>query len=109
MTRINQDRVTGTLDAAEVGDTYQFRKGGRDSGAMLQIRTYTTDLSGTYHLEVADPDGSTFTQLCETDGTEIAWTDQGVVFVLTPAASCDVRLNMTARVSGSLTYTISSD
>lgn len=106
MSSINEYMITGTLDAVEVGDTYKFRKEGRDTEYLIQIHTFDNSLSGTYHLEVAPPGTTNFTQVCNTDGSVIEWTDQGVVFAFNPAASCDIRLNMTARTSGSITYTI---
>lgn len=106
MARINPDIVTGTLDAAENGDTFKYRKEGRDEEYLIQIHTYNNSLSGTYHLEVAPVDTTDFTQICNTDGSVIEWTDQGVVFVFNPGASCDVRLRMSARTSGSVDYTI---
>lgn len=106
MPRINPDVTTGTLDAVESGTTFPYRKEGREEEYLIQVHTYNNSLSGTYHLEVAPVGTTNFTQLCNTDGSVIEWSDQGVVFVFNPGASCDVRLRMTARASGSVDYTI---
>jgi len=102
----NVSATTGTLDAVETGDIYKFRKEGRHNNYQMQVHTYNNSLSGSYHLEVSPPDANKFTQICNTDGSTITWTDQGVVFTFNPAASSDVRFNMTARASGSVDYTI---
>lgn len=105
-TTTNKTAITGTLDAVEVSTTYPYRKEGQHANYQLQIHTYSNSLSGTYQVEVSPPGANKFTPVPYSNGTVIEWTDQGVVFVFNPAASCDVRLNMTARSSGSLDYSI---
>lgn len=106
---VNKGVVSDTLTSATSGTTYPFRKEGRHREALLQVHTYTADLSGTYHLEVAQPGSTNFTQLCNTDGSVIEWTDQGVVFTFNPAGSCDVRITVSAYTSGTLVATIRAE
>lgn len=103
-TRISPREITGALTGTGAGDTYKFRKGGKEYPRDLLVQT-TGDLSGTFHVEMSAPDANTWTQLTDIDGTQLQYTNN-VVLRLVPVGLADVRVNCSAYTSGTLNYSI---
>ena len=103
-TRISQPEITGSLTATGAGDTYKYRRVGKEFRKDLLIQT-TGDLSGTFHIEVSAPDADTWTQCTDIDGTQLSYTNN-IILRMVPVGLADIRVNCTARSSGTLNYSI---